>query len=183
MNFLLACSRVIDRVNKRICHLMIWCVLASVLLAALAALLRKLFLFYSNSWSELQWYLFGAAFLFGAPHVLRLDEHVRVDVLAQRWSARTRAWLDLIAFALVALPICVIMIVLGGEYAWTAFRFGEKSFMHDGLVMWPVRALVPIGFLLLGLQTFSEIVHRVVILRAGGPRLRAANGAVGGDLR
>lgn len=165
VNFLLAMACKIDRFNERVGRLMIWCVLASVILAAAAALLRKLFLFYSSSWSELQWYLFGAAFLFSAPYVLRIDEHVRVDVLARRWSTRTRARLDLAALILVSLPICVTMVVLGTEHTWTALRFGERSYMHDGLLLWPVRALVPIGFVLLGLQTLSEIVHRIVLLQ------------------
>jgi len=173
MNFLLATAHKIDRLNERIGRLMVWCVLASVVLAAVAALLRKLFLLYSSSWSEMQWYLFGAAFLFSAPHVLRIDEHVRVDVLARRWSPRTRAGLDLAALVLVALPICVTMVVLGTEHAWTALRFGERSYMHDGLLIWPVRALVPIGFVLLGLQTLSEIVHRIVLLRTEHQRARS----------
>ena len=167
MKTLLTMARSIDRFNGHVGRLMVWCVLGSVLLAAASALLRKLFSFYSSSWSEMQWYLFGAVFLFSAAHVLHIDEHVRVDVLAQRWSARTRIWIDITALVLVALPICSIMVVLGAEHAWNALRFGESSYMHNGLPIWPVRALVPIAFVLLGLQAISEIVHRVDRLKGG----------------
>ncbi|MBL8342660.1 MAG: TRAP transporter small permease subunit [Rubrivivax sp.] len=149
-----------------------WAILACVALAAFSALSRKLFLYYSNAWSELQWVLLGAVFLFGAADVLRVDEHVRVDVLSQRWSARTRAWLDVIALAAVAVPISLLMTVLGAAHAWSAFVHGERSYMADGLIVWPARALVPIGFVLFALQCVAQIIRRAEWLRAqprGGP--------------
>lgn len=159
--------RAIDRLNAWLGRQMLWCVLVAVLVAAACAVLRKAFALYSNAWSELQWQLFGAACLFSAAWVLQLDEHVRVDVLAQRWSARTRAWLDLVVLVGVAMPLCATMVVLGTEHAWSAFRHGEGSYMPDGLVIWPSRALVPIGFALLGLQSLAQTLRCAVMLRLG----------------
>lgn len=155
----------VDALNASVGRAMRWAILACVALAAFSALSRKLFLYYSNAWSELQWYLLGAVFLFGAADVLRVGEHVRVDVLSQRWSPRTRAWLDVIALAAVALPISLLMIVLGTAHAWSAFVHGEFSYMADGLIVWPVRALIPLGFVLFGLQCVAQIVRRTEWLR------------------
>jgi TRAP-type mannitol/chloroaromatic compound transport system permease small subunit len=174
MRLLLGFADGVDRISRGIGRLLIWAVLASVLLAAGSALSRKLFAYYFNWWSELQWYLFGAVFLLGAAHMLQLDEHVRVDVLARRWSARSRAVLELIALCAVAVPISALMAWLGFEHAWSAFRHAEHSYMADGLVIWPVRALVPVGFVLFGLQSLAEIVRRVEVLRS--PRAPAASG-------
>jgi TRAP-type mannitol/chloroaromatic compound transport system permease small subunit len=167
MHRLIAFADAVDALSAAVGRSMVWAIAASVILAAFAALSRKLFGVYVNAWSELQWYLFGAAFLFSAADVLRLDEHVRVDALSRSWSDRTRAWLDLTALALVAVPTCVLMAWLGFDHAWSAFRHGERSFMPDGLAIWPVRALVPIGFALLGLQCLAEIVRRADRLRTG----------------
>jgi TRAP-type mannitol/chloroaromatic compound transport system permease small subunit len=174
MRLLLGFADGVDRISRGIGRLLVWAVLASVLLAAGSALSRKLFAYYFNWWSELQWYLFGAVFLLGAAHMLQLDEHVRVDVLARRWSARSRAVLELIALGAVAVPISALMAWLGFEHAWSAFRHAEHSYMADGLVIWPVRALVPIGFVLFGLQSLAEIVRRVEVLRS--PRAPADGG-------
>lgn len=156
----------VDALSAAIGRSLRWAILACVGLAAFSALSRKLFLYYSNSWSELQWYLLGAVFLLGAADVLRVDEHVRVDVLSQRWSARTRAWLDVVALAVVGLPISLLMTVLGTAHAWSAFVHDEYSYMADGLVIWPMRALIPIGFVLFGLQCVAQIVRRAERLRA-----------------
>lgn len=170
MQWMLDLSRAIDRINTWIGRAVIWCILASAVIGASCALLRKLFRIGSNAWFEMQWHLFAAAFLLSAAYVLLVDEHVRVDALAARWSARVRAWLDIVALALIALPICAVMVVFGAQYAWQAYEIGEGSYMHDGLPLWPVRALTPIGFALLGLQSISEIIRRVLYLRGGAAR-------------
>lgn len=157
----------IDRLTSTVGAWLQWAALASIALAAFAAVSRKLFGFYSNSWSELQWYLFGAVFLLGAADVLRADEHVRVDVLWTRWSPRTKAWIDTLVLLLVALPTCITMLVLGAMHTWAAVRLGEHSYMADGLLIWPVRALVPLGFGLLALQVVAEVIRRWPLLGSG----------------
>ncbi|MBX3604954.1 MAG: TRAP transporter small permease subunit [Piscinibacter sp.] len=155
-----AFSARVDRLSGATGSLLQWAALTSIGLAAFAAISRKLFGFYSNAWSEMQWYLFGAVFLLGAADVLRADEHVRVDALWVHWSNRTKAWIDLVVLSFVALPTCVTMVVLGALHTWSAYTHGEHSYMADGLLIWPVRALVPLGFLLLALQSVAEILRR-----------------------
>lgn len=171
MRILLAICRHIDSLNRWIGRAMAWCILASVLISTANAVMRKTFSISSNSWVEMQWYLYAAAFLLAAGYVLMVDEHVRVDALAQRFSARLRAGLDVIVLLFFVLPLCALMIDLGGAYFWDAYWRAEHSFMADGLTVWPVRLLIPLGFGLLGLQTLSEIVRRFDFLRGG--RLRA----------
>ncbi|MEO8137796.1 MAG: TRAP transporter small permease subunit [Betaproteobacteria bacterium] len=171
MRMLLVICRRIDSLNRWIGRATAWCILASVLISAATALMRKAFRISSNSWVEMQWYLYAAAFLLAAGYLLLVDEHVRVDALAQRFSAWLRAWLDIVVLLLFVLPMCVLMVYLGGAYFWEAYGSGEHSFMADGLITWPVRLLIPLGFGLLGLQALSEIVKRIDFLRGG--RLRA----------
>ncbi len=178
MRILLGLSRSIDTLNRRIGRASAWCILASLLISSVNALLRKAFALTSNVWMELQWYLFAAAFLLAMGYVLMVDEHVRVDALAQRLSARCRAWIDVLALCLFVLPLCVLLVGLGGAYFLRAWHTGEGSFMADGLIIWPVRLFIPLGFGLLGLQAISELIKRLAYLR--GERERA--GTVEADL-
>jgi TRAP-type mannitol/chloroaromatic compound transport system permease small subunit len=170
LRILLAICRHIDSLNRWIGRAMAWCILASVLISTANAVMRKAFGLSSNSWVEMQWYLYAAAFLLAAGYVLMVDEHVRVDALAQRLSPRLRAGFDVVVLLLFVLPLCALMVDLGGAYFWDAYRHAEHSFMADGLIVWPVRLLIPLGFGLLGLQALSEIVKRIDFLRGGRPR-------------
>lgn len=167
MRMLLLISRHIDALNRWIGRATAWCILASVLISTANAAMRKAFRISSNGWLEMQWYLYAAAFLLAAGYVLMVDEHVRVDALAQRFSPRLRAWLDMLVLLLFVLPLCVLMVDLGGAYFWRAYRSAESSFMADGLIIWPARLLIPLGFGLLGLQTLSELIKRIDFLRGG----------------
>ena len=178
MRSLLVVSDAIDALNRWVGRATVWCILASVLIGTGNALMRKAFRLSSNVSSEMQWYLFAAAFLLTMGYVLMVDEHVRVDVLARRLSPRARARLDALALLLFVLPLCVLMVALGGAYFWRAFASGEGSYMADGLLIWPVRLFIPLGFALLGLQAISEAVKRWAYLR--GARERA--GSVEADL-
>jgi TRAP-type mannitol/chloroaromatic compound transport system permease small subunit len=170
MQQLLAASRWIDSLNRWVGRATAWLILGSVLIGTGNALMRKAFRLGSNAWFEAQWYLYAAAFLLVAGYVLLVDEHVRVDALARRWSPRLRAGLDLFTLLVIVLPLCGLMVVLGAQFFWTAFSRGEHSYMADGLIIWPVRLFIPLGFGLLGLQALSEAVKRLDFLRGGRER-------------
>ncbi|MEP7141063.1 MAG: TRAP transporter small permease subunit, partial [Caldimonas sp.] len=142
-----------------------WPLLASVLISAGNAISRKLFSLSSNGWLEIQWHLFAVAFLGCAGYVLLVDEHVRVDALSRRFTARTRAVVDAVALAFVALPMTVVFAVFGWDVFRNSYRIGEASFNYGGLTVWPLYLCIPLGMALLGLQAASELVRRIAFLR------------------
>ena len=165
---LLGIARAIDAVNERIGRAVLWLVLAVTLISAANALMRYGFSMSSNAWLEIQWYLFGAIFLLAAGYTLKHNGHVRVDVLYGRWPPRVRAWIDLLGAALFLLPLCVLMVWLSWHGFIESFQRGELSSDAGGLIRWPVRLLIPLGFALLGLQGVSELIKRVAFLRGQG---------------
>lgn len=164
----IAIARIIDAVNERIGRAVLWLVLAVTLISAANALMRYGFGMSSNAWLEIQWYLFGAIFLLAAGYTLKHNGHVRIDVLYGRWSPRARAWIDLLGTALFLLPLCALMVWLSWHGFVEAFQRGEVSSDAGGLIRWPVRLLIPLGFALLGLQGVSELIKRVAFLRGHG---------------
>ena len=169
MDTLLRLSGVIDAVSRFFGKFIIWLVLAATVISAGNAIARKAFNLGSNAFLEIQWYLFGAVFLLGAGFTFLQNAHVRIDVIAARLTMRTRMLIDIIGIVVFLLPLCWFMI----EFAWpvvkAAFDSGEVSSNTGGLIRWPVYALVPAGFGLLGLQAISELIKRVAFLQGKGP--------------
>ncbi len=164
MNGLLSLSRGIDYVNDRFAILAKWCVFASCGISALNAIVRYVFNYSSNGFLEIQWYLFAACVMLGAAQVLRVNEHVRVDVLYGLYSGRTQALIDLGGMLLFLVPVLIVMIY----YSWPLFLkmyiSGEMSSNASGLIRWPAMLMLPLGFALLLLQGLSEIIKRIAWL-------------------
>jgi len=135
-----------------------------VLVSAGNAMMRYLFDVSSNGWLELQWYLFSAVFLIAAGYTLRHNEHVRIDVVISHLSPRGRAWIDLIGGIFFLMPMAVVVMVLSWPIFVDSFVHNEYSSDAGGLLRWPVKLLIPVGFLLLNLQGVSEIIKRVAFL-------------------
>lgn len=165
MGSLLALSRLIDRINEFVGRNVSWLVLAAVLISAGNATIRKMFDMSSNAWLEVQWYLFGAVFMLAAGYTLRKNEHVRIDVVAGNLSKRTRDWIDLFGHFLFLLPFCLMMTYLAWPFFWRSFSSGEMSSNAGGLIIWPAKLSILIGFILLTAQAFSEIIKRIAVLR------------------
>ncbi|THV21578.1 TRAP transporter small permease subunit [Peteryoungia ipomoeae] len=164
MGILLALSRLIDAVNAFIGRSVSWLLLAAVLISAGNAVMRKSFDMSSNAWLELQWYLFGAVFMLAAAYTLLKNEHIRIDVLSSTWSKRTRDWIDLILHIIFLVPFSTLMAYLAWPWFWRSFVSGEISSSAGGLIIWPAKAAVLVGFILLTAQAFSEIIKRFAIL-------------------
>lgn len=169
MKGLLAVSRLIDSLNERIGRLVMWGVLAATLVASGNALAKHFFGQGSNAWLEAQWYLFGALFLLGAGYTLRHNGHVRIDVIHQRLSDRARAWIDLFGGLLFLLPFAGLLTWLSWSLFAESWRIQEMSPDAGGLLRWPVKLMLPIGFGLLFLQGLSETIKRIGILRGVYP--------------
>ncbi|HUH91828.1 MAG TPA: TRAP transporter small permease subunit [Casimicrobiaceae bacterium] len=165
MSFLLSVSRLIDRVTDRIGHAVYWLVLAAVLISAANATVRKVFNYSSNAYLEIQWYLFSVVFLFLAGYTLLNNEHVRIDIVTGRMSARVRAWIDILGTLLFLLPMAIIIMWLSWPVFVDAYERHEVSTNAGGLIIWPARLMVPIGFALLIVQALSELIKRVAFLR------------------
>jgi TRAP-type mannitol/chloroaromatic compound transport system permease small subunit len=161
---LLRASRVIDAINDKFGTIAIWLVLISCLVSAGNAASRHFLDLSSNAWLEVQWYMFAAMVLLGAPYTLKLNEHVRVDLLYSSVSSRARLWIDLFGGLLFLLPICLILIYFTWPFFLDAWRIGEMSQNAGGLIRWPVKLLLPIGFALMALQGISEIIKRIAAL-------------------
>ena len=165
MAFLLALARTIDRINELIGRWVSWCILAAVLVSAGNAIIRKTFNMSSNAWLELQWYLFGAAFLLAAAYTLRQNEHIRIDVVYGMFSRRKQHWIDLFGHVFFLMPFVILMIYYFVPYVMLSFNSGENSTNAGGLVLWPAKSLLLIGFVLLGFQGVSEIIKKIAIIR------------------
>jgi TRAP-type mannitol/chloroaromatic compound transport system permease small subunit len=162
---LLKLSRLIDRMSEFIGHWLGWLVLAAVLISALNAAVRKAFNFSSNAYLEIQWYLFAAVFLLAAGYTMLRQGHVKIDVISGHFSKRTQIWIDIIGLAGFVLPLVYVVIHLSLPLALRAYTMNEYSSNAGGLIRWPVFALLPLGFALLGLQAISELIKRVAFLR------------------
>jgi TRAP-type mannitol/chloroaromatic compound transport system permease small subunit len=164
VNFLLAMSRAIDRVTERVGRFVYWLVLVVVLISAANATVRKAFDYSSNAYLEIQWYLFSVIFLFGAGYTLMRNEHVRIDIIAGRLSPRAQNWIDVIGIVLFLFPMAIIIMWLSWPLFVDSYVRGEVSTNAGGLIIWPARLMVPVGFALLILQAVSELVKRIAFL-------------------
>ena len=169
MQALLKLSRLIDSINERIGKAVYWLVLVAVLVSATNAIVRKLLNVSSNAFLELQWYLFSAIFLFCAGFTLLRNEHVRIDVVAGRLSPRAQAWIDVFGTVFFLMPMALLFVYLSWPIFIRTFTTGEISTNAGGLLLWPARLMVPVGFALLALQGFSELVKRVAFLAGAAP--------------
>lgn len=169
MDVLLALSRAIDAFTERVGRIVYWLVLIVVLISAANATVRKAFDYSSNAYLEIQWYLFSVIFLFGAGYTLLRNEHVRIDILSQRFSPRLQNWIDAIGIVLFLLPMSIILMWLGWPLFVDSYVRHEVSTNAGGLIIWPARLMIPVGFALLIIQAISELIKRVAFLTGDGP--------------
>lgn len=176
MTFLLRLSRLIDALTNRIGQLAMWFVLATTLISAGNAIVRKIFDMSSNAFLEIQWYLFAAVFMLGSGYAFLRNAHVRIDFISSKFSARGRNWVDIGGIVLFVFPLCYMMATLGWPLFMNALNSGEMSSNAGGLIRWPVYALIPAGFALLALQSVSELIKRIAFLTGDGPDVLAHEG-------
>ncbi|HMM53451.1 MAG TPA: TRAP transporter small permease subunit [Candidatus Desulfobacillus sp.] len=165
MDFLLRIARRIDAFSDRLGRALIWLVLAAAVISAINATVRKLFNTSSNAFLEIQWYLYAAIFLLGAGYTLLHQGHVKIDVILGRFSRRAQVRVEIFGLLCFLLPFVVAVIAEIWPILANAYVSGEMSESPGGLIRWPVYALVPLGFGLLGLQGLSELIKRIGFLR------------------
>lgn len=166
---LLRLSALIDALNERVGKAVYWLVLMAVLVSAGNAIIRKVFNMSSNAFLEAQWYLFAAVFLLCSGFTLLRNEHVRIDVIVGRLSPRAQAAIDVFGTLFFLLPMAILFIYLSWPVFVRTYTHGEISTNAGGLMIWPARLLVPIGFTLLAAQGISELIKRIAFLAGKGP--------------
>jgi len=165
MQALLKFSRAVDWLNGQVGKWVIWLILASTLISAVNAVVRKVFNVSSNAYLEVQWYLFAAAFLLAAGYTLLNQEHVKIDVISSRFSKRIQIGIDIFGFVFFLIPVCIAILYYGTPFFLQGLRSGEMSTNAGGLIRWPVYLMIPLGFSLLFAQGISELIKRIAFLQ------------------
>jgi TRAP-type mannitol/chloroaromatic compound transport system permease small subunit len=176
MTPLLSLSRLIDGMSNLIGRAMMWFLLATTLISASNAIIRKVFNISSNAFLEIQWYLFAAVFMLGSGYAFLKNAHVRIDFISSKFSARGRNIVDVIGIIVFVFPLCYLMVKLSWPVFENAWVSGEMSSNAGGLVRWPVYGVIPLGFTILALQAVSELIKRVAFLTGNGPDVLAHDG-------
>lgn len=169
MDFLLRISRAIDSIQERFGKALSWLILAAVLVSSINAIIRFAFNISSNAWLELQWYLFGAVFLLGAGYTLLNNEHIKIDIVNSHLPKTLRNWIELFGHVFFLGSFCVVMIWLGTPFFLRSFTEKEYSSSAGGLIVWPAKLVIPVGFAILLIQGVSEFIKRVAIMQGKIP--------------
>jgi len=169
MGALLKFSRAIDWLNAQVGKYAIWLIMGSTVISAINAVVRYTFNTSSNGLLEIQWYLFAWSFLIAAGFTLLHREHVRIDVINSRLSKKKQIWIDILGFAFFLTPVCLLVLYYGVPMLMQKYASGEMSGNPGGLIRWPVWLAIPVGFTLLMLQGWSELIKRVAFLTGHGP--------------
>ena len=165
MNALLKFSKAIDWLNGQLGKYVIWLILASTIISAINAVVRKVFNVGSNAFLEVQWYLFAASFLIASAYTLLNGEHVKIDVISSKLSKRAQIWIDVFGFTFFLTPMCLAILWYSIPFFLKGYHTGEMSSNAGGLIRWPVYAMMPLGFSLLLLQGWSELIKRLAFLQ------------------
>src|SRR5258707_3403942 len=165
MRPLLALSAAIDLLNEKIGYICNWLVLTACIVSAGNAMIRYAFGYSSNGWLELQWYSFAILVMFGASYTFKRNEHVRVEILYLFLTERGQLWLDLIGTLFFLIPACLLLAYLSWPFFYQAYAVGEMSGNAGGLVRWPIKFVVPAGFVMLALQCVPAVIKRIAALR------------------
>ncbi len=165
MTFLLVVARAIDGLTEWVGKAVGWLILAAVLVSAGNAIIRKTLNTSSNAFLEAQWYLYGGAFLLAAAYTLKQNEHIRIDIIYGAMSRRVQHWIDLLGHLVFLMPFVLLMDSFFVPYFLLSYRSGEMSNNAGGLILWPAKLLLLIGFVLLTLQGLAEIIKKIAVMR------------------
>ena len=164
MHLLLKFSAVVDAFNEKVGVICNWLVLLACVVSAGNAMVRYAYDTSSNAWLEIQWYMFAVIVMFGAAYTLKRNEHVRVDIFYMTLSRRGQLWIDILGTIFFLLPTCAILAWLSWPFFMQAYVVSEDSSNAGGLLRWPIKLVLPVGFALVALQGVSELIKRVAFL-------------------
>ena len=165
MQAFLALSRAIDRLNTFVGKYAIWLIFGATVISAANAVVRKAFDYSSNGYLEVQWYLFAWSFLIAAGYTLLKRDHVRIDVLNSRFPKKLQIAVEIFGLVFFLTPLCVIVLYFTIPLTIQMYQSGEMSNNPGGLIRWPVWLALPVGFSLLMLQGWSELIKCIAFLK------------------
>src|SRR4030088_2184389 len=165
MRALLAVSAAIDLLNEKIGYICNFLVLAACVVSAANAMIRYAFDYSSNGWLELQWYMFAILVMFGASYTFKRNEHVRVEIFYLFLTERGQLWLDMIGTLFFLIPSCLLLSYLSWPFFYQSAAVNETSGNAGGLIRWPIKFVIPAGFVMLALQGVSEVIKRIAALQ------------------
>lgn len=165
LSVLLKFSYWMDWISTQLGKFAAWAVLSAALISAGNAFVRFGLNTSSNAWLEIQWYLFAATVMLGAPVVLKLNEHVRVDIFYGKLKRHGPVYVDLFGLLFFLLPVMGVIAWLCWPLFVNMFVTKEMSNNAGGLIRWPAMMLLPLGFALMFLQGVSEVIKRVAYLK------------------
>ena len=165
MNALLKLSQLIDSITEFVGKSIIWVVLVVTLISCGNAVMRYTINYSSNAFLEIQWYLFAVIFLFGAGYTLKKNEHVRIDLIAGKFSKRGQAMIDIFGIIFFLMPMAIAIMWMSWPIFLLALKTNEMSSNAGGLILWPARLMVPLGFFLLVMQGISELIKKIGFLQ------------------
>lgn len=163
MRPLLAFADGVDWLTEQIGQWLKWLVLFSSLISAGNALVRYSLHTSSNAWLEIQWYMFGAMFMLAAGYALKHEEHVRVDVFFSKMTPQQQAWVDVIGGILFLMPMAVLIAWMAIPMVVNSYGITEYSSDAGGLLRWPIKIVIPLGFVLLAIQGVAEIIKKFAV--------------------
>ncbi len=142
--------------------------LAGILVVALSLLIlyqainRYLFNDSSVMIGELQWHLFDIIFLLGLSYALQSDKHVRVDIFYANFTPKTKAIINILSQLFLVLPFVAIILYTGYTLVEMSYLQHEASPNPGGLThRYLIKAMILVGFVLLGLQSIAEIYKNI----------------------
>jgi TRAP-type mannitol/chloroaromatic compound transport system permease small subunit len=179
-------TAIVDEISRIVGLVAVWLVLFSALVSAFNAVFRysigamlsvdrttgvsifgglvRLYTNYSNVLSESVWYMFAGMVMLGGAWTLKMNEHVRVDLVYGAISERARTWIDLLGGLFFLIPLCLILIWFTWPWFVLAWTQNIWSNAAGGLPRWPVRLLLPLGFSVLLLQAIAEVTKCILAL-------------------
>lgn len=176
MRLLIAIATGIDRFSGAVGRSVAWVIVLAAIVSAGNAVVRKAFDISSNSWLELQWWLFAVVFLLAAPWTLAQNEHIRIDVVNNFLSRPIKHAVELLGHAFFLLPSAAMLFYTSWHFFLTSYGQNEQSLNAGGLPQWPIKALIPLAFALLFLQGLSELIKRIAVMRGDLAEISPASG-------
>lgn len=141
-------------------------VLVLLLTICYNVIMRRFFNDVDIGYQEFQWHVFSCMFLFGIGYSLKENAHVRVDVIYEKLGVKAQAWINLLGTFILLVPISLLIIEYGYDFAKEAYDSNERSGDPGGLShRWIIKAAIPASFAFTLLCAMYVVIEQILIIR------------------